>query len=134
MARPLNGGGVGDEAPAGKGVAAHLAADDGIAVQLAADEAGLVRGRPSTMGTGNHDTAGSKLARPARRHGGWTSTGKTGTCDDHGHDDGVRNGDGDEARKHKGQDDALGGGYGDGLGDGRMIWEEDYINKVNSAH
>ena len=77
MARPLNGGGVGDDAPAGKGVAAHLAADDGIAVQLATGEAGLVRGRPSTMGTGNHDAAGWKLARPAGRHGGWTSTGKT---------------------------------------------------------
>ena len=98
MARPLNGGGVGNEVPAGKGVAAHLAADDGIAVQLAAGEAGLVRGRPSTMGTGNHDMAVSKLARPARRHGGWTSMGKTGTYDDHGHNDGVCNSDGDEAR------------------------------------
>jgi hypothetical protein len=55
MASPLHAVGVSYEGPNGDGVAAHLAAYDGIAAQLAACKAGLVRGCPSTMGTGNKE-------------------------------------------------------------------------------
>jgi hypothetical protein len=121
MASPLRGGRAGDEGHAGDGIAAHLVADNGSVAQLAAGKPGLVRRRPTAMGNGNQDEANSKLVCPSGRLGSWSSTGKTGTCDDHGHDDGVRNGHAEEGRKHKGEEDAPCGRYGDRLGDGPTV-------------
>lgn len=130
MASSIHGGGAGDEGRTGDdAVAAHLGVDDGIAAQLGAGQAGLVlppapafqrRARSTTIGAGNDEAAGAKFIRPPRRlRASSSTTGKAGACDVHGYDDGVRNDHGDQASKHKVQEEA-------------MIWEE-HMNKVSNV-